>query len=233
MSAVEKDFDRLALLDSDGWTHNNHYHRFLLRQIPENCDVAMEIGCGTGAFARCLGQCARRVVAVDLSSEMIRVARARSPDKSNIEFRLADITSQDLPSEHFDCIAIIATLHHLPLRDMLLNMKAALKPGGVLLVLDLFEPSDVTTPEGVLDFVLNVVAMGASAILRIIHNGRLLPAREVRAAWAEHGKSDSYLTMSEVRDVCADILPVARIRKHLFWRYSITWQKLPDGPLSD
>src|SRR6266581_2348691 len=162
MSAVEKDFDRLALLDSDGWAHNNHYHRFLLRQIPENCDVAMEIGCGTGAFARCLGQCARRVVAVDLSSEMIRVARARSPDKSNIEFRLADITSQDLPSEHFDCIAIIATLHHLPLRDMLLNMKAALKPGGVLLVLDLFEPEkNLLNPEGLLDAFLNALALTA------------------------------------------------------------------------
>ena len=25
MSAIEKDFDRLARLDDGGWTHNNHY----------------------------------------------------------------------------------------------------------------------------------------------------------------------------------------------------------------
>ena len=43
--------------------------------------------------------------------------------------------SYDLPAEDFDCIASIATLHHLPLREIMLKMKAALKPEGVLLIL--------------------------------------------------------------------------------------------------
>jgi 2-polyprenyl-3-methyl-5-hydroxy-6-metoxy-1,4-benzoquinol methylase len=78
MSAIEKDFDRLALLDDNGWTHNNHYHGFLLRHVPANCSSALEVGCGSGAFSRRLAGCARQVVALDLSAEMIRVARARS-----------------------------------------------------------------------------------------------------------------------------------------------------------
>ena len=32
MSSVEADFDRLALLDEEGWTANNHYHSSLLQQ---------------------------------------------------------------------------------------------------------------------------------------------------------------------------------------------------------
>src|SRR5258705_12990354 len=32
MSSIEADFDRLALLDDEGWTANNHYHRFLLKK---------------------------------------------------------------------------------------------------------------------------------------------------------------------------------------------------------
>ncbi len=46
-----------------------------------------------------------------------------------------------------------------------------------------------------------------------------------RAAWDEHGRHDSYLTMAEVRRACARVLPGARVTKHLFWRYSIVWRK--------
>src|SRR5689334_5669131 len=85
---LKTDFDRLALLDEEGWTANNHYHRFLLRYVPRDCEEALEVGCGTGAFARELAERCMRVVALDLSSEMIRVARARSGGFENLEFEL-------------------------------------------------------------------------------------------------------------------------------------------------
>src|SRR5256885_958745 len=102
MSTVEKDFDRLALLDSGGWTQNNHYHNFLLRQVPRDCGHALEIGCGTGAFSRRLAQRAERVTAIDLSSQMIRVARSRSTELSNVDFEVADLMSHDFSDERFD-----------------------------------------------------------------------------------------------------------------------------------
>jgi len=69
------------------------------------------------------------------------------------------------------------------------------------------------------------VAIPTSVSLRFLHNGRLLPPREVRAAWAAHEQNDTYPTMNEVRMLCAEILPGARIKKHLLWRYSIVWRK--------
>jgi len=230
MSTIEKDFDRLALLDSDGWTQNNHYHNYLLSQVPSHCAQALEIGCGTGAFSRRLAEKAGQVIALDLSSEMIRVARASSEHISNIDYRRADVMAHDLPSGSFDCISTIATLHHLPLREVIARLKPALKPDGVLIVLDLFEPDrNVLRLSGCRDTLANVLAMGVSVSLRLVHNGRLLPPREVRAAWDEHGKTDSYPTMTEVRALCADILPGAEIRQHLLWRYSIIWRKLSTG----
>jgi len=150
---------------------------------------------------------------------MIRIARAHSEHLPNIEYQIADVMSFDLPPEHFDCIASIATLHHLPMREIILRMKAALKPGGVLLVLDLFEPG------GVIDALLNPLAVSVSVTLRLIHHGRLRPRREARAAWAAHEAHDLYPTMKDVRALCAEILPGAKVRKHLLWRYSIIWQK--------
>src|SRR5688572_7411897 len=97
MSSIEADFDRLALLDDEGWTSNNHHHNFILKYVPQNCENAIEIGCGTGAFARLLARRSKRVVALDLSSEMIRVARARSSEFDNLEFQVAHAMTWDFP----------------------------------------------------------------------------------------------------------------------------------------
>jgi hypothetical protein len=72
---------------------------------------------------------------------------------------------------------------------------------------------------------LNLLAIPVSVSLRLIHHGRLRPPREVRAAWAAHERHDTYPTMPEVHALCARILPGAKIKKHLLWRYSIVWQK--------
>jgi ubiquinone/menaquinone biosynthesis C-methylase UbiE len=216
---IQADFDRLARLDSSGWTHNNHYHNFLLRQLPPAFENALEIGCGTGAFSRLLAARAQSVRALDLSPEMIRVAQERSLTFPNIAYEVADAMLVDFPAERFDCIATVATLHHLALREALLKFRAALKPGGVLLVLDLFQPN------GAADALRNVCAMAVSGGLRLLHNGRLKPPAEVRAAWEAHGAHDSYSTVNEIQALCQDLLPGAAIQKHLLWRYSVVYKK--------
>src|SRR5215208_1368827 len=95
---VREDFDRLAdLSEGSGWDPNTHYHPFLLKRLPERLDEALEIGCGTGAFARLLAQRCERVVAVDLSPRMIEVARTRSKEHRNVEYVVADATSWEFP----------------------------------------------------------------------------------------------------------------------------------------
>ena len=217
MSTIQSDFDRLALVSEDGAAHNDHYHTFLLRHLPPHCDNALEIGCGTGGFARLLAERSDRLLALDFSPEMIRIARERSTRFSNIDFQCTDVLNTPLPAESFDCIASIATLHHLPLRDTLLKLKAALKPGGVLLILDLFEP------KGLSDYLLNFVALPVSVGLRFQHYGRLRQRPEVRSAWAAHEAHDLYPTMRDVHTLCDEILPGAKIKQHLLWRYSIVW----------
>ncbi len=216
MSSIEADFDRLALLDDEGWTANNHYHKFLLQHVPQNCENALEIGCGTGAFARLLAKRSRRVVALDLSPEMIRVARARSSQFDNLEFHLADAMTWDFPQSQFDFICSIATLHHLDQRKLLVKMKDALKHRGVLVVLDLVESNG-------LERMLDVVALGVSGTLRLLHNRRLNPPAEVRKAWEQHGKHDSYLTTTQIRALANQIFPGASVKRRLLWRYTLVY----------
>src|SRR3712207_1245092 len=127
---VRDDFDHVARIaeqlgaDADGPAQP--HESYLLRHLPEGCDSVLELGCGTGEFSRRLAQRARRVVALDLSSEMIRVARARSARFRNIHFVVGDMTKLPVPGARFDCVASLNTLHHVDSRLALRSMRAAL-----------------------------------------------------------------------------------------------------------
>src|SRR4051794_11599336 len=90
---IRRDFDRVALASDERWNHNAHYHEFLLSQLPERFGQTLEIGCGTGTFARLLSERAERVRAIDLSPQMIRRARERSASYTNIDFVEGDVMS--------------------------------------------------------------------------------------------------------------------------------------------
>ncbi|HVB72376.1 MAG TPA: class I SAM-dependent methyltransferase [Ktedonobacteraceae bacterium] len=217
-ATVQADFDRLASFSTEQWDHNSHYHRFLLRHLPPHCRTALEIGCGTGAFARLLAQRSEHVLALDLSPEMICLAKERSARYPTIEFQVADILSYEFSPGQFDVIVSIATLHHLPMEKLFVRLKEALAPGGVLMALDLYQPRLVDLP-------LNLIAVPANLLLKYARTDHLKEPAAARAAWAEHGQRDVYLTIPQVRALCQAVLPGARVKRHLFWRYSLVWKK--------
>lgn len=220
VTEIQAEFDRIALAEAGtGWNHNDHYHDYLMRFAPAHCHISLDVGCGTGAFARLLAGRSERVLALDLSPEMLRIARQRSSAYPNIEYLQANVMDFSLPAEGFDCIASIATLHHMVLAEVLPVLSAALKPGGALLVLDLYRAA------GVGDLLSNVISIPYHVYLKQTR-GRNQPASpEAAAAWDAHGRDDHYLSMNEVRRACADLLPGAKVTRHLLWRYSIIWQK--------
>ncbi len=165
LSLIRADFDRLAAFSQDGWNHNSHYHRFLLRHVPLHCRQAFEVGCGSGSFARLLAARAEQVLALDVSPQMIRLARERSQQYANIEFHMADALSWEFPANYFDCVVSIATLHHLPLEEMLMKMKRALRVNGVLLILDLYQ-------ESLAGAFTTLAAFPVNLMLKYLHTGR-------------------------------------------------------------
>ncbi len=219
LESIQADFDRIALLSDETWNHNAHYHSYLINQLPEGCRHILEIGCGTGKFSRLIAERAEKVLAIDLSPQMIRLARTRSKLYPNIDFIEGDVMTYQLPDNQFDCIATLTTLHHLPMTDVLKKIKQALKPRGVFICLDLYQRSNLA------DLFFDGIAYPANLFLRSAKTGKFRPSREVREAYAEHGKTDTYLSLPQIEQICADILPSALVRRHLFWRYSIIWKK--------
>jgi SAM-dependent methyltransferase len=122
-----------------------------------------------------------------------------------------------LPPNSFDCVVSIATLHHLPLEEALAKIKRILKPKGQLLILDLYRESTPT------DYLF--AALGTLAVRAVGARRKQYKAAALDQAWADHAPLDHYLTIPEIKEVCAEVLPDARIRPHIYFRYSIVWRK--------
>ena len=216
---IRQDFDRLALYDIEQWNHNNHYHRFLLKQLPPQCQTILDLGCGVGEFSRLLSVRAEKVIALDLSPQSIEIAKQRSRQFNNIDYRVADISNWKFPLSYFDAIVSIATVHHLSLTELLPKIKAALKPGGVLVVLDLVENNNLQ------DILNDASAVPLNWWLLKTKNNNIKISPEANAAMKEHLRTDEYLNLSQVKNIYSQFLTAPKIRKHLFWRYSVVWQK--------
>jgi ubiquinone/menaquinone biosynthesis C-methylase UbiE len=96
----------------------------------------LEIGCGSGSTALRLAPGIRRMVATDLSVEMVTIARERlaAQPVPQLEFRVADADASltELPS--YDAVLAFNVLHLVgDLSQTLRSVLNALKPGGLFI----------------------------------------------------------------------------------------------------
>lgn len=100
-----------------------------------------DIGCGEGDLTLLLARFARRVTAVDLSAQMLRVVQERS-EESGLARRVTvgkgDLEKLPLESGSMDAAFVSQVLHHAARPEKALTEAARiLKPSGRLILLDL------------------------------------------------------------------------------------------------
>ncbi len=91
----------------------------------------LEIGCGMGYFTREIVASGPRVTAVDISPDLLKIARERNASE-HVTFRLADANKMDFPDDSFDTIVGSAILHHLDIHKALKEFYRVLKPEGTI-----------------------------------------------------------------------------------------------------
>lgn len=89
----------------------------------------LSIGCGSGVETPWFfEQGAAKVVGVDISEELIKIAKKKFP---TTEFKVMDMTKLDFPDESFDVIYSSLAVHYLPdWGSLLMGAKRILQPGG-------------------------------------------------------------------------------------------------------
>jgi len=93
--------------------------------------LALEVGCGTGMFTEMFARTGARIVAVDISTELLKKAYARNlpPEKVQFHEKRFEECNVDGP---FDAIIGSSVLHHLELEESLARIYNLLRPGGIM-----------------------------------------------------------------------------------------------------
>lgn len=94
--------------------------------------LALELGCGTGLFLERVARSGAVVVGVDLSSELLARARARTASLANVRLARVDAHRLPFPEASFDAVYGSSILHHLDLVAALREARRVLKPEGRL-----------------------------------------------------------------------------------------------------
>ncbi|MFJ8691556.1 class I SAM-dependent methyltransferase [Streptomyces roseolilacinus] len=201
--------------DAHPWDHNAHYHPWILRQLPRRAGAALDVGCGTGDLARLLAGRVGRVEGVDADPGIVARARALTPAGAPVVFRVGDALA-GAPRDRYDVITCVAALHHLPFTDALTAFRRCLAPGGTLVVVGLFRPRTLT------DHLLGAAAVPLNAAVGLLRNGgRPAPRPVSMSARTRPADMDFGDIVREARRV----LPGARLRRRLFWRYTLVWRR--------
>lgn len=120
--------------------------RALLRLLPpDSVGELLDIGTGTGRMLELLASRARRGVGIDLSREMLAVARSNLEQKglANCQVRQGDMYNLALPNESVDVVTVHQVLHYADDPAAAVAEAArVLRPGGRLMIVD-FAPHDL------------------------------------------------------------------------------------------
>lgn len=108
-------------------------------------EEVLDVATATGHTALALAPCARRVVGVDLTPEMLAVAREQAERRgiANATFVEGDAEDLPFPPESFDVVTCRIAAHHFPAVDRFCREAArVLRPGGRLVVVDNVAPEE-------------------------------------------------------------------------------------------
>lgn len=204
------------------WNHNEHFHGWILRNLPARRGAALDIGCGTGMLAGRLAEHFTHVTGVDRDEAMAAAASARLGDVPQVSIRrcsLAEFTPA--PGDGgADLITMVAVLHHLDLDDTLARLPALLAPGGRLLVVGLARPHSAA------DLAFHAVSEAANPVMGMIKHprpARLPPPTQDRQPVMP--VKDPATTLAEIGAAARARLPGSTIRRRLFFRYTLRWDK--------
>jgi SAM-dependent methyltransferase len=192
--------------------------------FPPEGERAVDLGCGTGHHALMLAPRYHHVLAVDISTPMLNLARDRR-SRPNITYQERDLRTVHPDTDGtFDLILSTHALHHVDdLDQTLLGIRELCAPGGRVVLVDNVAPTPAVPRRW---FVRQAVRTLAGDLLR-----RRRPAAEAvelyrlstDPAWLAHLVSDRFLSPTEFTKRYAAVFPGAQFTE-LYRARAMCWE---------
>lgn len=195
------------------WSHNDHFHSWILANLPERRRAALDVGCGRGDLLAALAPYFARVRGIDVDAAMREDAADRCAGLPNVT--ITDDPLSDVCGE-VDLVTMVAVLHHLDVTDALLDVRRLLAPGGRFLAVGL-DP-----PQSLRDHVWDLASIVTNPIIGYVKH----PWRS-----SEGGQTSTFpvreptMPFEALREAVWEVMPGARMRHQLGFRHTISWTR--------
>jgi SAM-dependent methyltransferase len=190
------------------WNHNLQFQRWIVECMPAPCDRALDVGCGDGVLVSKLAGRARHVTGIDVSTEMIALAR-RNVSAENVDFIEGDFLSSPIQAESYDFVTSVAAIHHMPFEVAIDRMANLLRRRGVLAIVGLARNRSLA------DFAVSALSVPVARISRVRRGWWDSPALRI----------DPVMAYSEIKSTAAARLPGVHVNRRLYFRYTLLWRK--------
>jgi len=199
------------------WSHNDHFHGWVLANLPERRRRALDVGCGQGGLLAALAPYVEEVHGTDVDPAMVRQAADRCSGLGNVTVEATAWTERPGP---YDVITMIAVLHHLDPVEALRQVRRLLAPGGRLLVVGL------APPEGLVDHLWDAASIVTNPLIGYVKHP--WPNR-LPLAPPPYAVREPTLSLGALRALVEEELPGAELRRRLGFRHTLAWTR-PAGP---
>lgn len=191
------------------WNHNTAYYPWVASRL-RGCRSVLDVGCGDGTLLAFLDDGTRILAGLDPDADCIRRASARCASEA-VQLR-CDGFERFTPEETFDGVVFVASLHHMEQDTALIRAKEMLSPGGKLLVVGLFRPS------GAWNWLLEGLRVLPCLVISKLRRMHTSESEAIPVSYA-------LPKLNDVRASAKRLLPGARLRQGLFYRYLLEWTK--------
>ncbi|KLN34967.1 hypothetical protein FB00_09690 [Cellulosimicrobium funkei] len=221
------------------WNHNEHFHGWVVRRVPRDARVVLDVGCGAGVLLGRLRRRADAVHGIDADAGMVAQARARHADEPAVTVRLLrfdDVRTPDRVHAHdacgpqarpegldgpegggYDAVTMVAVLHHLDLDEALRHARGLLAPGGRLLVVGLARVASAR------DLAVDVASAFLNPLVGLVKHPRRARPGDTGPDAPGMPVRDPRHSVDEVARTARAHLPGVRVRRRLFFRYTLEW----------
>jgi ubiquinone/menaquinone biosynthesis C-methylase UbiE len=138
MKNEEKFWDRISKNYDKGDKVDETYLKMLeiMKKYLKKDDMVMDFGCATGSISIDISSSVRKVIGIDISSEMIRIAKEKAIEHKaeNVYFAKSTIFDRRHKENSFNAIMAFNILHLLDdTEEGIKRINKLLKPGGIFI----------------------------------------------------------------------------------------------------